>query len=99
MSLDSMDDLHHAEDTIGELQIALVNLVRAAKTDDSELFGDYSVHLERAERLGISAYCRPSCDDDCDEDCGCPCHDDDVEAWPLDEDGDLLPFPDEEDDD
>lgn len=77
MSDDLVDDLHCAEDTMGELAAALRQFV---ELDD---VGDFTDLVEATRPLleQHDSYCRPSCgwvdegtcnsdDPDC---CGCPC--------------------------
>lgn len=75
---DAIDDLHCAEDTMGELAAALRRFV---ELDD---VGDFTDLVEATRPLleQYDSYCRPSCcwledDEHCHSDdpdcCGCPC--------------------------
>lgn len=83
MSLDSVDDLEAAEDTIGVLT-AQLGAVRAFRLSNPWTgLDDGPVELrdgvDSAFAVGV-VYCRPSCGtggaphNDPDSDCGCPCH-------------------------
>lgn len=77
MSVDMVDDLHAAEDRIGQLEAAVLAVEDALLTGDMskviDLLGD-------AVAVVRSGFCRPSCDEGCDDDCGCACHNDATES-------------------
>lgn len=86
MSLDIVDDLHHAEDTIGTAAAVLTRLLAVAPAPRMGS-SEYATVIEEARRAlaDLDGYCRPGCDsirgdrDTCDDEdqegCGCPCHD------------------------
>lgn len=84
MSIDMVDDLHSAEDTIGLLRQSLYTLWEFAENHPWTGLGDAPKYVKDALALGMANaadYCRPSCERDeadgtylCDDDCGCPGH-------------------------
>lgn len=77
LSADTIDDLHDAEDRIGQLTSALGRLIAAYEVA-AWLSPDV---IATVKALATSTYCRPSCGADgpraaceADDDCGCPCH-------------------------
>jgi len=79
VSMDIVDDLHAAEDLIGELRAALTTALTNDRIGQGPLRGPDRRTLVR---LATEAYCRPTCgtngephdDTDEQETCGCPCH-------------------------
>lgn len=76
MSHDTVDDLHHAEDTLGTLRLAL-EAVQAYVKDNPEILPAALVEqIDQAVSVG-QGYCRCEYDEDdgwlCDgQFCGCP---------------------------
>lgn len=74
MSMDTVDDLHAAEDALGTMTMTMQALLR----------GDVDARANAVEAVRDAIlYCRPTCgkegkphtvDDGEDIDCGCPCH-------------------------
>ena len=80
MSMDSVDDLEHAEDMIGSLGSTLKEILLAGE-QEQEL--PVRRLVDAAELVKVwESYCRPTCraegeadSDEClDDCCGCPCH-------------------------
>lgn len=69
MSVDSVDDLHNAEDRIGLLESIIEQLLEYPGGSDK-------VRVETAARAALAdRYERPTCEDPCiDEFCGSPAH-------------------------
>lgn len=73
MSVDIVDDLHYAEDRIGQLEAAIRRHIGPADRHTPALYSELRALIDED-------YCRPSCeagkeyDDEHDPDCGCPCH-------------------------
>lgn len=82
MSLDTADEIHHAEDTIGVLTAALDEAVELL---EGVMVGKHYIGLTLPERTASirfaaqtgHSYCRPTCEYEdgewlCGEFCGCP---------------------------
>lgn len=79
---DTIDDLHCAEDAIGELAGALRRLLDVAtgllSTDVDDEYEEAALNAARV-LVDVDNYCRPSCcfldEGECldGDDCGCPC--------------------------